>query len=259
MDKTILYLSQDKDEQMLLVRLSQRLQNAMQRNVFCSTGFLSSREQMLLCRLFSKNSLALFGGYETAERKIAAFLPDYFDESQFSGEGSPIAAVRAEFFEKDLLTHRDFLGALMGVGIKRETVGDILVGRGCCDFFLMREMLPYVLENLTSAGRTALHLKEIPICAICVPEQNIKTVHDTVSSLRLDSVIGSGFSVSRAKACELIVSARAEINHTPCQKSDKPVAAGDVISVRGLGKIKLESVDGTTKKGRLGITVSRYL
>lgn len=261
MDKkqTVAYLAQDKSEQMLLLRLCERLDSAIRRNIMGCTCFLCAREQMLLAQLYPETPLVFFGGCDGAERKMCFYLPDYLDEGELSGEDSPLAAVRAQYYEKDTLTHRDLLGALMGLGIKRETVGDIYVGSGSSDFLLTREILPYVLQNLTSAGRSALHLHPIALAQLQVPQQNVKTVRDTVSSLRLDSIISSGFQLSRTKAAEYIAAQKAELNHALCQKADKAVAAGDVISVRGLGKLRLESVDGTTRKGRLGITVSRYL
>ena len=147
----------------------------------------------------------------------------------------------------------------MGAGIKRETVGDIYVGAGHADFLLTRKMLPYVLQNLTSAGRTKLDLHEIPLSQLLPPEPKVKCIHDTVSSLRLDSIVSSGFSVGRGKAAELIESGRTELDHALCLKPDRQVTEGCTVSVRGLGRIQLAEVGGTTKKGRLGITVRRYL
>ena len=147
----------------------------------------------------------------------------------------------------------------MGCGIKRETVGDICPGAGSCDFFVTREILPYVLQNLESAGRTRLTLRQIALAEAQRPAQQVKTVRDTVSSLRLDGVVSSGFGLSRGKAAAAVESGKLELNYLPCVKPDKPVAEGDVISIRGLGKIRLESVAGTTKKGRISIVISRFI
>ena len=77
-------------------------------------------------------------------------------------EDSPLVCLRATFWDGDTPTHRDFLGALMGAGIARETVGDICVGKGFCDFFVTSDIAPYILQNFLSAGRTHLHLEKIP-------------------------------------------------------------------------------------------------
>ena len=243
--QTIAHLAQDKDEQMLLIRAAERLASARQRNIPAATAFLGAREQALLAQLFPHDPPVFFGGCDSAERRVAVCLPDYLDESWLQGD--------------DALTHRDFLGALMGAGIKRETVGDIYVAPGRCDFVLLRELRDYVLQNLPSAGRTTLTLQPLPLAELSAPAAAVKTRHDTVSSLRFDSVLASAFGLARGKAAALIEAGRAELNHALCQKSDKPVAAGDVFSVRGLGRARLDSVDGTTKKGRTGITVSRFI
>ena len=167
--------------------------------------------------------------------------------------------MRASFFAEDTLTHRDFLGSLMGSGIKRETVGDIFVSTGSCDFLVLREILPYVLQNLTQAGRTKLHAEEIELSDLHVPQQAVKTVRDTVSSLRLDGIVSSGFSISRGKAADYIAAGKCEHNYLPCQKGDKQVSEGDIISVRGLGKIRLAQIGGNTKKGRISIEITRFL
>ena len=143
-----------------LLRVCEKLDTAMQRDIPAATNFLSKREQMLVCEVLRGAPVRFFGGLSTAEREISCYLPDYLDEDWLTGEDGPVAAVRAAFFERDTLTHRDFLGALMGCGIKRETVGDIYVAEGRCNFLVTRDILPYVLQNLTDAGRTRLHLED---------------------------------------------------------------------------------------------------
>lgn len=252
-------LTQDKDEFMLLARVYDRITTAERRNVPAATAFLSAREQALTEQLLRGMELHFFGGTDGAERKMCCWLPEYLEETWFFSEEGPCAAIRAEFFARDALTHRDFLGALMGAGIKRETVGDIFVSDGQCDFLVTREILPYVLQNLTSAGRTKLTLRQIALSELHVPEAKVRTVRDTVASLRLDSIVSAGFSISRAKAVLYIESGKTELAHLPCMKADRAVAAGDVISVRGLGKIRLEEISGTTRKGRTGVIISRFV
>ena len=252
-------LSQSKEDEVLLARVYERITLAAQKNIPASSCFLSKREQMLVQELLRGEDFQFYGGADTAEREVCCYVPDYLDDSWLSSGDGPIAAVRASFFEEDKLTHRDFLGSLMGSGIKRETVGDIYVSAGSCDFLVLREILPYVLQNLTSAGRTKLHVAEIPISALQVPQQAVKTVRDTVPSLRLDGVVSSGFSISRGKAADYIAAGKAELNYLPCLKGDKQVSEGDLISIRGLGKLRLEHIGGNTRKGRNSIEISRFL
>ena len=146
----------------------------------------------------------------------------------------------------------------MGIGIKRETIGDIFVAEGSCDFFVTREILPYILDNFFSAGRTKLHVEEIPQSAVQLPEINIKQISTTVSSLRLDSIAGSGFGLARGKTVELIASGRVSVNDLPCIKPDRLLQEGDKISARGFGKLLLSHVGGKTKKDRISIIIERY-
>jgi RNA-binding protein YlmH len=203
--------------------------------------------------------LYAFGGYEAAERKLLVYLPEYLDESVLYEEDSPVVCLRASFYEGDTPTHRDFLGALMGAGIARDTVGDICVGKGSCDFFVTNEIAPYLLQNFDSAGRTKLRLQQIPLEEAAIPQPETTEIRDTVSSLRLDSVISVGFRVSRTAAAGYIAAGKAAIDGLPCEKPDKVVSEGMKISVRGLGKIKLATVNGKTKKDRISVTIHRYV
>ena len=252
-------IAADRDEEMLLARVYDKLTAAESRNIPAATCFLSSREQMLTKQLLPQMALHFYGGGEHAERAVAVWLPDYLEDSWLSSNDGPIACVRAEYRADKPLSHRDFLGSLMGSGIKRETVGDIFVGEEQTDFLVTREILPYVLQNLESAGRTKLRLRELPLSELETPAAKTKEIRDTVSSLRLDAIVGSGFSLSRGKAAEAIETGRAELNYALCQKPDKAVCEGDVISVRGLGKIRLTQVGGNTKKGRIAIIIERFI
>ena len=255
----IAHLAATREEEMLLVRVCEKLDTAMHRDIPAATNFLSKREQMLVCEVLRGAPIRFFGGLSTAEREISCYLPDYLDEDWLTGEDGPVAAVRAAFFERDSLSHRDFLGALMGCGVKRETIGDIYVAEGRCDFLVTREVLPYLLQNFLSAGRTKLHVERIVVPDVSVPEQKVRQIRDTVPSLRLDGIVSSGFSISRGKAAEYISAGKCELNYAPCVKGDKQAAEGDVITVRGLGKIRLDAVGGNTKKGRICVEITRFL
>ena len=245
---------------MLLAKVWDRINAGLRRNIPENTGFLSPRELDMTRYLFGDlEGLHAFGGYEGAERQMLCYLPDYLDESSLTDDGSPVVCLRASFYEGDDPSHRDFLGALMGEGIARETVGDICVGKGSCDFFVTAEIAPYLLQNFTGAGRVKLRLTQIPLSEVKVPEPEVKEIRDTLASLRLDSVISSGFRIGRSLAAQHVTAGRAAIDGLPCEKPDKAVAEGMKISVRGLGKIKIQSVNGQTKKGRISVVIHRYV
>lgn len=252
-------IAQTEEDKILLARLWDKVNAGIRKNIPVSTCFLSPREQEMAQYLFGKLSgLYAFGGYGDATRKMLVYLPEYLTEESLWEEAG-LCCLRATFYEGDSLSHRDFLGALMGAGIGRETVGDICVASGSCDFFVTREITPYLLQNLESAGRTKLKLKEIPLEDAYIPQPEVLEIKDTLASLRLDSVISAGFRISRGTAVEYISSSKAILNGLPCEKPDKPVEEGAVLSVRTLGKICLKTVGGQTKKGRISVIIERYL
>lgn len=253
-------IAQTAEDKVLLAKLWDKVHMGLRKNIMSCTGFLSPRELEMTRFLFGDlEGLHRFGGYEDAERKMLVFLPAYLDAAALTGADSPVVCLRATYYEGDTLSHRDFLGALMGAGITRETVGDICVGSGSCDFFVTAEIAPYILQNFTEAGRTKLHIKQIPLSAASVPEPETKEIRDTLASLRLDTVISAGFRIGRSAAAQYVTSGRAAIDGLPCEKPDKQVAEGAKISVRGLGKIVLRTVGGQTKKGRISVTIDRYI
>ncbi len=253
-------IAQTPEDKLLLAKVWDKINTGLGKNIISNTAFLSPREQEMARFLFGDlEGLHKFGGYEDAERKMLIYLPEYLDETALTDEDSPIVCLRATFFENDHPSHRDFLGALMGAGIARETVGDISVGTGFCDFFVTAEIAPYILQNFTGAGRTKLHLERIPLENVQMQEPEAKEIKDTVASLRLDSVISSGFRVGRSAAAQYITAGKASIDGLPCEKPDKQVEAGAKISVRGLGKIKLRTINGRTKKGRISVIIDRYI
>ena len=253
-------IAHNQEDKLLLAKLWDKINHGVLRNIPAHTGFLSPRELDMARYLFgSEPGLHTFGGYADAERRMLCYLPEYLEESSLMDEDSPVVCLRATFYEGNTPTHRDFLGALMGCGIARETVGDICVGAGQCDFFVTEEIAPYLLQNFTGAGRTKLSLTAIPLADAQIPEPEKKVIKDTLASLRLDGVVSSGFRISRGLASQAICAGKVAIDGLPCEKPDKQVAEGAKISLRGSGKIKLEKVNGQTKKGRISVEIHRYV
>lgn len=239
-------------------RVLDKLREA-ERGVPAHTSFLSPAEQesvKRLLKLCGHPRHVFLGGYAEAERRVCVFLPDWQEED---GIEPPFAALRCRWQSGEKLSHRDFLGGLMGQGIEREKLGDLLVNEDFCDLLVMEELRAYLRQNFDSAGRSRLRVEEIDLSELCPPQKQVKEIRDTVSSLRLDAVLSTGFSVSRGKAAELISAGRVEVNHTLCQKSDRSVAEGDVFTCRGLGKCVLTQVGGQSKKGRTMIVMERFI
>lgn len=253
-------IAKTPEDRVLLAKIWDKINAGMRKNIPANTGFLTLRELDMCRYLFgSQEGLFPFGGFDGAERQMLVYLPEYLEKDFLYKEDSPLVCLRATFYDGDTPSHRDFLGALMGEGIARETVGDICVGKGQCDFFVTAEIAPYILQNFIGAGRTKVHLERIPLSEVSVPDPETKEIRDTVASVRLDSIISSGFRIGRSAAAQYVNAGKVAIDGLPCEKPDKSVEEGAKISVRGLGKIKLKSINGQTKKGRISVVIDRYV
>ncbi|NLM09399.1 MAG: RNA-binding protein [Clostridiaceae bacterium] len=248
---------------LILVQVLDKLNQTRQKNILTITHFLNEHQRAVaeqLIKDFGNPPHVFFGGYDGAQRTVLIFLPDYIGPEDITDQDiNPLSCIRAEYSVANSLTHRDFLGGILGTGIKREMIGDILVSSKSCDIIVMKEVLPYLEGNFSTAGRIKLDISVIPLNIINVPETKYKIINDTVASLRLDSVVSSGFSISREKAVEAIKAGRVFINHLECSKIDKQVNQGDYITVRGMGKAVLQEIGSTTRKGRIRIIIAKYI
>ena len=251
-------LAANGDERLLLGRVWDKYEQCRRRNIPVVTGFLSPAEQELVRRLMGaldvREGWLLWGGYDTAQRRQAHFLPDWQTEPDFEA----VAALRATFYEPNSLTHRDVLGSLMGLGVTRESVGDILVAEQSVDVLVTEPVRCFLLDSWDSAGRVRLKVQPIGLTELQVPEEKVKLLRDTVSSLRLDAVLSAMLHVSRGTAAELIEAGRVEINHLPVEKPHAPVYEQDVFTVRGKGRFRLTALPGKSKKDRSIIEFFQY-
>ena len=219
-------------------------------------GFLTENEASHALSMGKSAGIrvCLFGGYEEAERVYAAFLPEWSDESLLS---FPFSAVTFSYRECDKLSHRDFLGSILSLGLERDTIGDILIEDGRAVMFLASSVLPYVMSQCEKVGRVGVKLKE----GYTTPLPAFATFEDmsfTVPSLRLDAVVAGLCRTSRGAAAELIEAKAVLINGAIVDKVSAAVRAGDKISARGQGKFLLCDISNTTKKGRTVVQAKKY-
>lgn len=205
--------------------------------------------------IISKEGLCTYtyswGGYPEAERKIFAFCGEETEDVSF-----PIICLKISFNKKFAknLTHRDFLGSILGMGINRDKVGDIVVKEDCAYVFLIDEIADFLEYSLTKVGHVSVKVMRAdeeadffkPIIIPC---------RIMVSSLRLDSVISAGFKISRGKAAELVNSDKAYINWSLVSSPSKAVKVGDTITVRGRGRIEIADIAGKSKKEKILLDV----
>ena len=241
--------------------LEARLLDAARRSAYGGprfVGFLDEREAALAQRALRKAGFEndmLWGGYDGAERVVVGLFPQDAapDKALF-----PVVPVTAFFRACDVLTHRDFLGALMSAGIQRDTVGDLLVEEGRCVLFLRAEIADFVLAQTEKIGGVGVKLRvgaEEPL-----PQgMGFAAFSAVIASARLDCAVAAALSTSREKAAALIASGGVLLNHEEIVSVSAAVRDGDKLSVRGKGRFILDSVGPVTKKGRLALSGRKYI
>ncbi|MBE6787130.1 MAG: hypothetical protein E7537_02150 [Ruminococcaceae bacterium] len=235
------------ESELLLARVSDTLNSCRLNNKPKFFGFLSLEESVLVDN-FLKNrcdNYCFFGGTQDAQRVYLCCYPEWTDKPVF-----PIDALTFNFRKIDELSHRDFLGALMSLGLKRETVGDILIEKGRAVVFFSADVTEYVLKNISKVGRIGVTVTkgfDLPL------PQTDKMLEKcvTVASLRLDCVVSAVANISRNSANEFIENGLVSVNSVVCQKPTKLISENDVLSVRHKGKFKILSCNGHTKKDRI--------
>lgn len=225
----------------------------------CSTGFLTPAELYdLKSWQNSHRDAKVFttGGGPECERQIAFFLPWYMESDGIDIE-EHICGVRIQAFFGEP-GHRDYMGSVLGLGIKREWIGDFIVD-GCNAYvYCLPSVREAIITGLEKVGRCGVKAFPIDLDEIPVPVRKTMGMTFTVKSLRLDAITGNMFGLSRTKAAELIKLGAVSLNYSLCEKSDAEVKEGDIISIRGKGKGTVSSIGGRSKKDRLFITAEIY-
>lgn len=216
-------------------------------------SFLTEREQALAEKHLKAEGFktyAFFGGYDGAQRRVLGLFP--YDEEDF-----PVCALEFSYRKTDKPGHRDFLGALMALGVERETVGDILVEDGRCVVFVKAEIKDYITSQISKVGNVGVKISDADSASL--PKGRGFDEKDyTVPSLRLDAVVAAVTGLSREKAKKLIVSGSVSLNHLECANVSKAVEEKDTLTIRGKGKFVIKSVLGETKKHRIRISIIHY-
>ncbi|OPJ56883.1 YlmH family RNA-binding protein [Alkalithermobacter paradoxus] len=217
-----------------------------------STDFLDPYELKNAISILNSSDdvrYSIFGGYEGAERNIILIYPYYMDNIS-----CPIKALQisGDFRFKEV-SHRDYLGSILGLGIKREKIGDILIHENCCQLIVQDELSDFILLNLKKVSNNKVHVKEINLKDIKAPKQEYKEIVTTVSSLRLDCIISSVFNLSRQDAAKYVLSEKVKVDFETITSGSKNVKEGSLLSVKGKGRAILEEVGSLTKKNKVRI------
>ncbi len=247
----------DKDD-FLLKRIRELANLSYQRDIVTFTDFLNLNEQNILNTVKHPGvHVKLFGGYDHAERQIAAFYPD---SVMFSWE-YPVSCLRitpkAIRFSEDL-SHRDYLGAILNLGVERSVVGDILLKEKEAWFFCLDRMTDFFIENLTHIRHTNVAVSQVDK-AEEIPLPSFEPVNGTCASVRLDSLIGLAFQASRSSMVSSIENGLVFVNGKQITSNGYEPKEGDIISVRQKGRFIFDGVSHQTKKGRLAVRLRKYV
>ena len=262
----------DKQLDFLYARLSDMAEDRS-RGIFRASCFYSLSELHKVKAWLSREGKGIdtriFGGYENAERARVYFFPDYMSAQEDMhpsdviseyGYEEPTVMLKITASGFRCLTHRDFMGSLLSLGIERDVVGDIVIeGDYCAYVFCDAGIASFICENLTKVANDAVSVTVAPLPRSEFGARRFETIHETVMSGRLDAVVGAVLNLSRDVSKKLVVSGMCELNHECEQAPDRELHPGDVFSVRGYGKYRLSSYDGENRRGRQRITVHKYI
>lgn len=209
-----------------------------------------------------------FGGYADAERRKIYVLPDYMEgasdiaELEDYGHDSSVGAVRVSTAGYRRLSHRDYLGSILGLGLERSVMGDILVfgdDGAAAVIFCNKALVPFLTEELVWVAREKVRCVAVDLSDIEMPERRFAAINDTVASPRADCIVGALCSLSRERAREAVVSGLVEVDFEPEERPDRALSAPCLVSVRGYGRFRVISVEDKTKKGRYRLVAEKFL
>lgn len=228
---------------------------SVNKNIITYTGFLTPAERYNIEKEINNSNIVFCGGSESSERTRAFFLPDYIAEVKVE---EYIVAFKAIFSFKEL-SHRDFLGALLSLGIERKCIGDIYVFEKEAYFFVTKDIAEFVELNLTKVSTIGVKLEQVDLDRVRVHEPSFKEITFTSPSMRLDSIVAGSVKESREKVSVYIKNGIVMLNYIVCDNPSELLNKGDIFSVKGFGKFRLDEVVGKTRKDRLVLKVLKYV
>lgn len=262
----VLSIYKNQEDKILVAQILDKIKFVETRNKIQFTNFLDLRQISVVENFINKIKLSnciWWGGYEEAERKVLIIYPEKFDLKMIEKNYNNIfKIVRIELpeEEKETLTHRNYLGGIMKLGVKREKIGDIIVGDNGADIIVIEDISEFLVKELTSLTRFSNgKIEEKNISDLKKNEVKKEEIKIIVSSLRLDNVISDLVRTSRAKAVDVINSERVFINGECQTKVSKEVKIGDKITVRGKGRFEVKNFAGKTRNGRVIVIIEKFV
>jgi len=191
------------------------------------------------------------GGYDESERKIVFIYPFYMDYEDIN-ETLRFIQIEGNFKFKSI-SHKDYLGSLLSLGIKREKIGDIIIHENFCQVIVTFDICDFILMNLEKVARNNVKLKEISRKEVVYNPPNYKEINFTVSSSRIDCIISGLYNISRQESAKLISNEKVQVNYEKITSCSKEIKSESLISVRGKGRSQINNIGGLTKKGKIKV------
>lgn len=251
-----LYTSHIRDNEKLIEmrKVLDKIENVLNNHSVEATDFLDPYEGYLaksILHRFDDINYIESGGLDSCERRIFIIGPDYLDENQLKPKLS-FLRIKGDL---EGLSHKDYLGAILNLGIKRSKIGDIFVQDDYTDIVVKDEISSFIIYNLEKIANKKVEITEINKMDLEEPKLDFKEVNKFLPSLRLDVVLSNIYNLSRAESMNIIKSGNVKVNWEPTNKSSKELEVGDTISTRGYGRAKLHSIDGMSKKGNIHVSI----
>lgn len=259
------------EEDKILISHSLELKNkAYENSMITATSFMDLRQLSLIKSLERHNGNEVitfyYGGYEEAERVCAVFVPSFYeikddisDYFRKYPDENPLSLLKISKDKFSSASHRDYLGALMGLGLKREVIGDIIVDDDNTYVLVLKKNSKFICDNLKSVGRATVQVSEVDFSCLLSRKDNSIEFSAFVASERLDNIVSAAFSLSRTNSVAFIEKGFVFVNSAEILKPDYRLSVGDKIVLRGKGKAVFLSVNGKSKKDRLHITLKKYI
>ena len=214
------------------------MQNCIKENVYCG------------------DTTMFFGGFEDSERKMFGVFPEWIepDTMQF-----PISIVKITHKYGSELSHRDYLGSIMSLGIDRSKTGDILIDGNNAYVFAESDICDYIKNNINKIGNKGVVTSVCDASEVVLPERKFQIMNVVAASMRLDAVASAMMNSSRAHTAKLIEAGKVSVNHREITKGAYEVKEGDLLSVRGFGRALIDQIGANTRSGRLHVVIKKYI
>lgn len=241
-------------DNLIKAKLSDAVEMMELKNIPSFLGFLNEREFSTCKSILEKRKIKYFyfGGYESADRVYIAVLPDWAESVEY-----PFCALKFSLKANKPLSHRDYLGTLMSLGVVRDKIGDILCFEDSAYAFVSESIAPFCIDNISCVGGVGVFVEAV--------EENIEfspkfeEIRAVVASDRADCVIGGITHLAREKAKSYILSGNVTVNHIVCESITQRIKTADVLSLKGYGKYIIDSIDDKTRKGRTVLICKKYI